>query len=737
MSVEATLEGPGTEPVMGGENELVLASQSLGNGVFRTNLSVPGMHCGGCMSKVEKALAALPAVSHARVNLSTRRATVEWSGDAAPPLVETLAGVGFEANFVDEPGQKGDPEYRRLVRAMAVAGFASANIMMLSVAVWAGADAASRDLFHWISAAIALPTLLYSGRVFFEPAAKALRRGRTNMDVPISIGVTLAFALSLYETVTSGQHAYFDASVTLLFFLLIGRTLDYAMRDRARSAVKGLANLTPRGANTVEPDGRFRYRPVAELVPGMTLSIAAGERLPVDGRVVSGASILDCAMVTGESQPVAVAADDTVRAGTMNLQSPLLVEVTARARDSFLAEMIRLMEVAEGGRTRYRRLADRVSELYSPVVHLTAAATGLGWMLVGGDWYHSLTIAIAVLIITCPCALGLAVPIVHVVAARKLFENGLLTKDGSAIERLVQSDTVVFDKTGTLTRGLPSLVNPEAIDPQALALAGALARHSRHPLSHAIVEAAGNLASPERIADIEEIAGQGVAALIGGHAYRMGRRSWAAADAPADSGTEGSEVVLSRDGVAIATFAFADAYRDDARPALDALRAKGFEVILLSGDRERAVASAARDLGIAQYHAECLPQDKVAVLERLAAQGRKVVMVGDGLNDAPALAAAHVSIAPSSAADIGRQAADIVFTRPSLLAVPAALSIARDADRLVRQNIGFSMLYNVVAVPIAVLGFVTPLVAALAMSLSSIVVVLNAMRLSRGGPESS
>lgn len=731
MSADAELDDPKAS-ALGSENELVLASQSLGNGRFRTSLSVLGMHCGGCMSKVEKALSTLPQVSLARVNLSTRRASVEWTGDKAPALIETLAGIGFQANFVDDPGKKDDPEYRRLVRAMAVAGFSAANIMMLSVAVWAGADAATRDLFHWISAAIALPTLLYSGRIFFEPAFSALRHGRTNMDVPISIGVVLAFGLSLFETITSGQHAYFDASVTLLFFLLIGRTLDHAMRERARSAVKGLANLTPRGATTVEADGRYRYRPVSDLVPGMTISLAAGERLPVDGRVLSGSSIFDCAMVTGESQPVSISAGDRVRAGTTNVQSPLLIEVTARAKDSFLAEMIRLMEVAEGGRNRYRRLADRISELYSPVVHLTAAVTGLGWFLVTGHWHMAVTTAIAVLIITCPCALGLAVPIVHVVAARKLFEKGLLTKDGSAIERLVQPDTVVFDKTGTLTRGHPSPTNIEKIEPVSLAIAAALARHSRHPMSQAVVEAAGNLTISEKVADIEEVAGHGVTARIGHSRYCLGKRSWACGEDEGENGFVGTEVVLSRDGVEIASFGFEDSYRAGAKEALNELRNLGLTIVLLSGDRQQAVAHAARDLGIEEFHAECLPDQKVTVLERLREAGHKVVMVGDGLNDAPALAAAHVSIAPSSAADIGRQAADIVFTRPSLMAVPTAIRVARTADALVRQNLTFSLLYNAVAVPIAVLGFVTPLVAALAMSGSSIIVVLNAMRLTRG-----
>ena len=716
----------------GSARDLLFASQSLGNGRFRTSLSVPGMHCGGCMSKVEKTLSALPDVEMARANLSTKRATVEWKSATVPPLLEALETIGFDAHLVDD-GPRADPHYHRLIRALAVAGFAAANIMMLSVAVWAGADAATRELFHWLSAAIAMPTLLFSGRVFFSSALNALRHGRSNMDVPISVGVILAFGLSLYETVVGGEHAYFDASVTLLFFLLVGRTLDHAMRERARSAVKGLASLTPRGASVVQEDGRYAYCPVSEIVPGMTLALAAGERLPVDGTVMSGTSLFDCAMVTGEGLPVTVGPGDQVRAGTLNLQAPLHIKVLAAAKDSFLSEMMRLVELAENGRDRYRRLADRVSELYSPIVHLAALLTGLVWLMVSGDWHMAVTTAIAVLIITCPCALGLAVPIVHVVAARRLFETGVLTKDGSAIERLSQVDTIVFDKTGTLTSGHPVLKSASETSPEILSIALALAQASRHPLSVSISQSINWAGSIPSITDVNEEPGAGVSARIGETCYRLGKREWACEAGKTLQNGPDPEVVLSREGVELATFRFTDTFRSGAHETIAKLKRDGFKVWMLSGDRSEPVAQSARELGIEQFHAQCLPQHKVEILDQLTKEGRTVLMVGDGLNDAPSLAAAHVSIAPSSAADIGRQAADMVFTRPSLTSVREAIVTARKADRLVRQNLAAAVLYNGIAVPIAVLGYVTPLVAALAMSLSSIIVVANAMRLSRSG----
>ncbi|ESX41980.1 Nitrogen fixation protein FixI, partial [Mesorhizobium sp. LSHC424B00] len=445
--------------VLPSSQEIRLASRSLGDDLHQTDLSVPTVHCGACIQTIETALGKLDHVEAARVNLSTKRVSVRWRGDEAPPLVAVLGRLGYQAHLFEAEIDAKDKMLSELIRAVAVAGFAAGNIMLLSVSVWSGAEGATRDLFHWVSALIAIPALAFAGGIFFKSAWNALRHGRMNMDVPIAVGVSLAYAMSLYETITHGDHAYFDASVSLLFFLLIGRTLDHVMRERARTAVKNLSQLAARGAMVLRGDGARDYLPVGEIEPGMQLLIAAGERIPVDSTIVHGASDLDCSLVTGESTPRNVAPGEIVQAGVLNLTGPLTIETTAAAKDSFLAEMVRLMEAAEGGRARYRRIADRVSALYAPVVHLTALATFLGWMAATDDWHRAMTIAIAVLIITCPCALGLAVPIVQVVAARRLFENGIMVKDGSAMERLATIDTAVFDKTGTLTLGQPRLVN--------------------------------------------------------------------------------------------------------------------------------------------------------------------------------------------------------------------------------------------------------------------------------------
>ena len=715
--------------------EVLLASRPVGDGLRQTELSVPTIHCGGCIQKIERALNGLDGVERARVNLSTKRVMIRWrAGRAPPPFVATLIGLGHEPHLQEAQPDDRDKTLSELIRALAVAGFAASNIMLLSVSVWSGAEPATRDLFHWLSAVIALPALVYSGRIFFRSAWQALRRGRTNMDVPISIGVLLAFGMSLYDTIHSGRHAYFDASITLLFFLLIGRTLDHVMREKARVAVRGLARLAPRGAFVARADGAHHYLPVAEIEPGMTILVAAGERVPVDGRVESGTSDLDCSLVTGESTPLPVDPGSTLQAGTLNLTGPLTIKATEAAKDSFLAEMIRLMETAEAARSGYRRMADRAARLYAPLVHAAALLSFVGWLAATNDIHRAITIAIAVLIITCPCALGLAVPIVQVVGARRLFENGIMVKDGSAMERLGEIDTVVFDKTGTLTLGRPNLSNSDRIDPENLALAAAMAAHSRHPHSQTLVAADAWHTRTRIVFDsVSEQPGYGLEARSGADVFRLGRATWAlGGTAGFQAGSGESETILSKNGKMLEAFQFQDRVRPGAQEAIAELRRHGVAIGILSGDRAPQVQPLADDLGIARFDAGVLPEEKAARLAALAAAGHRALMVGDGLNDAPALAAAHVSMAPATAADVGRNAADFVFLRESLEAVPYAFALSRDAGRLIRQNFGLAIVYNAIALPFAVLGFVTPLIAAAAMSSSSILVVANALRLSDG-----
>ena len=709
----------------------------LPGGVRRLNLMVENIHCAACIRRIEDALHATPGIIRARVNMSTRRLVTEWrDGETtADGIVERVEALGFPVAPYDPErlGVTGARDEKSLLRALAVAGFAAANVMLLSVAVWAGQASgmgeATRTLFHWISALIALPAVAYAGQPFFRSAAKALRSGGLNMDVPISLAVLLAAGMSLYQTIQGGQHAYFDASVTLLFFLLIGRFLDHRARAKARSAAEHLVGLTAVTAQIIGPDGRQRAVAVADLRPGHIVAIATGERIPADGEVYFGISEIDASLITGESLPAAVKEGSAVYAGTINLVAPLQVKVTAAGDGTLLAEIVRLMEAAEQGRARYVRLADRVAKIYAPAVHILAAATFIGWMAIAGaGWEQALMAAVAVLIITCPCAIGLAVPVVQVVASGALMQRGILLKSADGLERLAQVDTVVFDKTGTLTSGRLSLTNGREIPDQDLALAAALAAHSRHPVSRALVEAAGGLNLPEA-ENINETPGQGLSGIFDGVPVRLGRRDWCGVEKVSDDDTPGTEIWLTQDGRKPTRFALADALRPDAKNVIDAVRRLGLKIVLLSGDRLQAVEDAASALGIDDFKCEMLPDEKVARVRALTEAGRKVLMVGDGLNDAPALAAGFASMSPSSAADVSQTAADIIFQGKILKPVTQAIRTARLADRLVRQNFAMAFIYNAVAVPLAVAGLATPLVAAVAMSSSSLAVTLNALRL--------
>lgn len=698
--------------------------RKLGDGTSQLEFAVPDAHCAACIRTIETSLSALPDVHSARVNLTRRRVRIVYEAGARPSrFAPAIKAAGYHT-YVLDPSQEtgGDPVLGELIRALGVAGFAAGNIMLFSVSIWSGANDATRDLFHWISALIALPSIAYAGRIFFRSAWRSVRVGKTNMDVPISIGVILATALSLYETVQSGDHAYFDGATMLLFFLLIGRTLDHLMRERARSTISGLARLQPRGGTAIREDGSREYVKLDEIRPGLTLEIRAGERVPVDSVLLSAGSSFDYSIISGEALPHFVPQGGELIAGAASLAGPVLVRTQRAATESFLSRMAAMMEAAETAKTRPRRIADRAASVYAPIVHSIAITTFLGWGLVSGDWHAALTNAVAVLIITCPCALALAVPIVHVVAAGRLFERGILMKDGAALERIAEVNSVAFDKTGTLTEGSPRLVTSSVATPEAGRMAGALASSSTHPLSRVIAREYGENAMV--LAGTTEVAGRGVEVRSGDDLWRLGSASWCGISDEADPG-----VWLYRNGDVMGHFTFEDTLRPEARATVADLEAMGLPVRLLSGDADAIVQRTAQSTGIVTARSRLSPEDKLSDV----AQG-KTLMVGDGINDAPALRAAHASMAPASAADIGRSAADFVFTGDDLKAVPFVISTARSAARIVVQNLAIAIGYNAIAVPLAISGQVTPLIAAVAMSASSLIVVTNALRLRLSTP---
>jgi P-type Cu2+ transporter len=690
----------------------------------RSDFSVPGMRCAGCISKIESGLALQPGIAAARVNFTAKRVSVSHLPEMTKPdLLKAFAAIGFDAVPLDGALAVGaSADSHTLVKAMAVAGFAMMNIMLLSVSVWSGAEGGTRDLFHWLSAMIALPTVVYSGRPFFKSAWLALSHKRTNMDVPISIGVVLATTLSLFETITHGPHAYFDGAVMLLFFLLTGRWLDSVMRDRARDGVTALLKNSATGALILKADGRTRWCDARDLKPDMVMIVAAGERLAADGVVMEGRSTFDLSLLTGETAPQKVGPDSIVHAGTLNIDGPVRVRVTAVGADTAIADIARLMEHASQNKSRYVRIADRAARLYAPAVHTLALLSFAGWMLAGAGWHASLLIAVAVLIITCPCALGLAVPAAQIVAAGALMRAGVLVKDGSALERLAEVDLALLDKTGTLTLGRPEPINLDQASRLQKAIILALSRASRHPLSEALrrtLEHEGEVAA--EISDVTEMPGTGVSGIHNGKRVALERPRGAEASSV-------SATALNIEGEPAFLIEFEDSLRPLAAATIAQLEALGINSAIISGDREAAVAPIANQLGL-NAQTSMLPQDKLDTIAQQTASGHKVLMVGDGLNDGPALAAGYASIAPASASDAGQNAADIVFLGDGLAPVAAAVRAARKTQAIVRQNFVLAIGYNVVAVPLAILGHVTPLVAALAMSGSSLIVVANALRL--------
>ncbi|WP_369908048.1 heavy metal translocating P-type ATPase [Tropicimonas sp. IMCC34043] len=691
-------------------------------------LSLPDIRCAACITIVEKALERHPGVRSARVNLTLKRAIVDTDpGITAEALIDTVASVGYTAHELDPAALSAtatDRQGRELLMRLAVAGFAAMNVMLLSVAVWSGAEHATRDMFHWISALIAVPAIAFAGQPFFRSAWAALRHGRLNMDVPITLAILLALGTSLYETAHSGENAYFDAAISLTFFLLAGRYLDHRTRAIARSAAEELAALEVPRAERVTLDGTETVD-VATLVAGETILVRPGGRMPVDGVIALGTSELDRSLLTGETLPVFAGPGQAVSAGEVNLTGPLRVTVTAAGRDSSLHRMADLVAIAESTRNRYTSLADRAAGLYAPGVHILSFLAGVGWYAYTGDARLAINIAAAVLIITCPCALGLAVPAVTTAASGRLFRRGLLIKDGTALERLAEVDTVVFDKTGTLTLGTPVMLSPETADPALLALAAGLAAGSSHPLSRAVADGAAVVGVvPETVEDLREVPGYGTEAVWRGRRVRLGRAAWVGAEA-----AEQTSAWLGVEGQAPTAFLFEDRLRPGAEAAVAGLREAGLTVAMISGDSGPAVRRFAERLGISDWTAEALPEDKAARIAALSAEGRRVLMVGDGLNDTAALASAHVSISPATALDAARVASDIVLLGEDIAPVAEAVRTARRAVRRIRENFRIATVYNVVAVPLAIAGFATPLVAALAMSASSITVSLNALRL--------
>jgi Cu2+-exporting ATPase len=700
------------------------------NGLYTLELILADVDCAACFNDIEARALAIAGVEQARVNVTCGRLTVAWREGAAgaSAIMDELARCGY-ATQPFQPQKAEAAEVARashLLKCLAVASFAAMNIMLLSVSVWAGGamdiDSETRDFFHWLSALIALPAAGYAGQPFFTSALKALGARRMNMDVPISLGILLALGMSVFETLAHREHAYFDSAIMLLVFLLFGRVLEQSVRRQTRVAAGNIAALKGSLAQRVLADGSLVSVPVASLAPGDEVLVRAGERVPADAIVVSGASSLDESVITGETRRRDVAVGAAIYAGSQNFDCVLRLRVSKAGVASLIDDVASLVEKAGEARSRYRRLADRAARLYAPMVHLSAALTLAGWLLAGSSLHDAMICAIAVLIITCPCALALAVPAVQVVAAGRLFRAGVFLNTPEALERLSEIDMVVFDKTGTLTQPRPQVVNRADVPVRLLAAAASLSRSSRHPLAAALAACTAG----EILTQAREVSGAGVEALVEGELWRLGSAAFCEV-------AEGARAALHiRCGDACAPLVIDQMLRPDAIAIVARLRAEGFPVAILSGDHEAAVSAVAAQLGVTDWRAGLKPAQKIAAIEALKASGKRILMVGDGLNDAPALAAAHASMAPMSAIDMAQAQADAVFIGERLEPVAQAMAVARHAKRLMRENLALAVVYNVIAAPLAMAGHVTPLIAAAAMSGSSILVTLNALRACRG-----
>lgn len=722
------------------------------DGTLEASLVLEGLHCAACAWLVERAVGDLEGVEEARVNYATSRLQVRWTREACGlgQVARQVSRVGYRAVPYDPAGQEAarSRDDRDLLLRMGVAGAAAGNTMLLAVALYAGASSdleePYRTAFHAVSLALSLPVLFYSATPFFRGAWTGLRHGAFTMDVPIALGILVTFLYSLWATLAGQGEVYFDTMANFVFVLLVGRMLERSARGRVSNAVERLLALRPRSAVRVRAGERQEVS-VEELIPGDLVEVVPGCAVPVDGRVREGTAWVDESALTGESAPASRGPGDLVAAGVVNRDGVLLVEALRTGNDTALAQIARRIEEAQVRQAPVQRLADRAARWFVGIVLWLAAGTFVLWLPSGAE--RAMVVAVAVLIITCPCALALATPLAVSVATGRAASRGILFRGGDVLEAARGLTHVILDKTGTATEGVFELRSVLG-DPAGLRVAAALEQRSVHPLARALVGA--GLESPPEALDFRAVPGRGVSGRVEGASWALGNLDFLEgaqvepalrAQAEVAEGQGHTVIWLAREGRVVSAFALADRLRPEAPEVVGWLRSRGLEVLLVSGDRPAPVQAAARALGVEEFHAGVLPQAKEELVRRLQSGGARVAMVGDGVNDAAALAAAEVGIAMARGSDISMEAADVVLLRPGLAPVVETLEIARLALATIQDNLRLSVIYNALAIPAAVSGWVAPLVAAVAMPISSLLVVGNSLRLARrrieGTPEST
>ncbi|OGS94667.1 MAG: copper-translocating P-type ATPase [Gallionellales bacterium RIFCSPLOWO2_02_FULL_57_47] len=752
---EGALLGPPPEPPKDVEifdfDEVQQEFTTCSGDIRDIHLLVEGIHCAACVWLIERGLQRVPGVQSANVNLAARRLHLRWDNRRSKlsDVIRALAKIGYSAVPYDPESAEGviKKANRAMLYRLFFAGFAMMNMLWISIALYSGANRDEfRDFFHWIGLALATPTLLYAGYPFYRGAFGGLRAARLTMDLPIAIGLSVTYAYSFYITVTANRigEVYFDTVTNLIFVILIGRYLEGMFRHQAVSATKRLMELQPRAA-IVMREGQEQMTPIRGVKPGDHVLIKPGYKVPVDGIVIEGHSAVNESMLSGESVPVSKSTGTQVSAGTVNTNGALLVEVRTTMQNTTLAKIIRLVEEAQSSKAPIQRLADTIVPWFVLVTLVCATLTFFIWN--ARDFEVALMAATSVLIITCPCALGMATPMSIAVASGLGAKHGILVKNGLVLETLSRVNHFVFDKTGTLTEGRMSIAHmhiaPGAVAQDVLRSAAAVERYSEHSVAKAIVAEAETQQLNYRDAAVQGFqatAGLGVEAVVAGQTVLLGSAEWLTrhgialnaelqAQAHELEAQAMSCVHIAMGGTHLAVFALADKLRGDALKLVTELRAAGIAMTLLSGDRRPVAEAIARQLGGMEVIAEVLPQDKDQVIRQLQQRGAVVAMVGDGINDAPALIRADVGIALGSGTDVSVESADIVLMHNELDKVRLATSLSRRTLRTIKQNIGLSFVYNIIMVPLAMMAMVTPLVAAITMPISSLVVIGNAARI--------
>ncbi|HRD48859.1 MAG: heavy metal translocating P-type ATPase [Candidatus Competibacter sp.] len=715
-----------------------------GEHVREAALMLEGIVCAACVWLNEHHVGHLPGVLEFRVNYSTHRAQVRWDQRQIKlsAILAAVAAIGYIAHPFDPNRQEALQKRERSValRRLAVAGLGSMQVMMLAVGLYAGdyqgMDDWIREFLRWICLILTVPVVVYSAVPFFSAAWRDLRRRQLGMDVPVSLAIVAAFAASLWYTVQGGGEIYYDSVTMFVFFLLTGRFLEMAARHRAAQISEALVRMLPATATRLNAAGDEQVVAIAELASGDRVLVRPGEIIPADGRVMEGASSVDESLLTGESLPLPKRLGEALIGGAVNVDSPLVMQIEKVGADTVLSAIVRLLDRAQSEKPQLALLADRIAGRFIAVLLAVATVVLLAWWSLS-DFDTAFRIMLSVLVVTCPCALSLATPTALVAATGALTRLGVLTTRGHALETLARTTHIIFDKTGTLTFGRPQVAAVEPVSgPEArrcLALAAALERGSEHPVGRALAEAAGS--NIPAATDVRNTPGSGIEGWIDGRRYRVGRPEFVAACSDSavagrdDLDTASTWVALGDESGLLAWFQLTDALRPGAAAAVAALQARGLTVELLSGDRPDAVAHVARQVGIAAATGGMSPQDKLERLRALQRQGAVVAMVGDGVNDAPVLAAAQVSLAMGSGTQLAHATADMILLSEQLEHLVGGVDMAQRTLMIMRENFAWAIGYNLIALPLAAGGWLTPWMSALGMSFSSLLVVLNALRL--------